>query len=305
MKRSIVFILLIIMILVFASCTITVNVPGQTNPSEKPSVSPQASRYAGPSVISSSGAVAGGYANGQWLTSSEAAQLCGSPLKFYAYKLTGPAGTVDTTGMTIYEDDGPYFYSWVSGMGEEDEVDMYSLLPEEMFEPGEYEADPLSCVYYYTTPPESLPEITVVSDMSAILPVIQQKIDENLGAGKAAALIRSAVSADIDSDGQTETIVNADNCADKMYDEVQNLYTIACIIESDGRVVIAAEFYVPESIEEYQEPVLIYIQNLIDLDGDGLCEIVLDNSAWESWWMDVYKYDGTGLTKVLTYGAGV
>lgn len=311
MKRSIAFILLIFILLVFASCAAPVNVPVKTVPREEPSVQAQepsqspeqteAPRYTGPVVIAQQGDIMGGYSDGQWLSHSEAAALCGGAATFYEYNLAGLAGTAESSGVTADEE---MEFVYVSVNGNHYEGGLYSLNIADPNAAGNYADDALSVSYQYTIPPQYMPEITVVMDTSPLLGVIQQKIDDNLGAGKAQAQIRAAISADIDNDGKQETIVNADNCADKMYDQVQNLYSIALIIESEGQVITVGEYYVPESVEN-QEPELMYIQNVIDLDGDGLCEIVADNNGWEAWWMEVYKYDGSSLTKVLSYGYGV
>lgn len=245
------------------------------------------------------GGIYGGYSGGKWLTNKEAAEYCGGNLMFYGYNLTGVVDSAESTEVT-YDDSDDRVSSSVSG-GSSEEGGYYSLDASLDYEEGSLP------VYLYNVSPKKLPAITVVADTSALLPAVQQLIDAQLGADAAAAQIRTAVSADIDGDGAQETIVNADNCADKVYEAGgENFYSIACIIESDGSVCVIDDRYLAKnSSEDFSDVEYVYTQNIIDLNSDGKCEIVVSWEAWEADGVTVYTYDGQSFKDVLSYDTWV
>jgi hypothetical protein len=275
--------------------------------SEEPADTPEATAqaYADPVIIAANYDVIGGFADGRWLTHSEAAAYCEGPTTFYKYGIAGFSGSVESSGVTNQEDGG-YIYSRTADMGENeyDESGSYTLMADPEPDYGDYSADVFSTGFLYTLTPENLPMMDVCDNTEDIKNVIQRMIDDNLGAGAAEANIRSAVTGDIDGDGEYEKAVNADNCAGLIYEDMDNLYSISVILESDGSVVSVYESYVSENSSEFSSTELVYIQNILDVDGDGRCELVLDGTAWEAWWSEVYKYDGNSLSKVLEYGTG-
>jgi hypothetical protein len=253
------------------------------------------------------GDVLGGYSEGHWLSHSGAAAYCGSPMTFTATNLAGSVYTTESSGVSYPEETYEnYVFSWAKGMGEDeyDEHGYYELLIEEPEMDFNYDIDPLCSAYLYYG--GSQPEVEVIEDTSDILLVIQEMVDEHFGEDVVEAKVRVAVSADIDGDGGEEIIVNADNdameCLDIMGD--QKLYSIALLIESDGSVCVIAEYYSADSQMDQWSGKFMYVQNVIDLNGDGRCEIVLDYKAWETWETLVFEYSGKQLTEVLEYGTG-
>jgi hypothetical protein len=287
--------------------------PAQTLPpshSPQPSQAPESTETcekanANPVILSANGDIIGGWADGHWLTHSEAAAYCAGSMTFYKYSIAGLAGKVESSCVTN-QPNGGYVGSRTADMaeGEYDENGSYTLSPEPEYDYGDYAADPFSTYYLYTLPPERMPMIDVCDNTADLAPVIQQMIDENLGKEVVNANIRSAVMGDIDGDSEYEKIVNADNCAGLIYEDLDNLYSICVIIESDGTVISVNECYISQNSLEFSETELVYAQNVLDIDGDGICEIVLDGEAWESSWSEVYKYNGNALSKVLTYATG-
>lgn len=264
-------------------------------------------------IASSWGYIFGGYSDGKWLTHSEAAAYCLGNLTFNKCNLARLTGVVDSSGIVYEEEDGGYSYSCTYDMppGTYDESSNYRLNITEDETDYDYSKDPLcySYLYYGASPPE----IEVVSDTSKIQPVIQKIADKNLGEGNVKADIRIAVKADIDGDGKEEIIVNADNNADEfdysdLNEEAYSKYwfCMSCIIESNGSVVIIGEYYAKPYNEgdEYVDMEFMYVQNIIDIDGDGACEIVLDWNAWETSCTVVYKYDGKNLKDMILFGFG-
>lgn len=253
------------------------------------------------------GDVLGGYSEGHWLSHSGAAAYCGSPMAFIAANLEGSVYTTESEGVS-YPDETyeMYVFSWTKEMGE-DEYDghgYYELNIEEPEVVFNYDTDPLCNAYLYYG--GILPELEVIADTSGILPVVQGMVEEHFGEDVVEAKVRVAVSADIDSDGGKEIIVNADNdameCLDIMGDET--LYSIACVIETDGSVCMIEEYYSADDQEDEWGARFMYVQNVIDLNRDGRCEIVLDYKAWETWETIVFEYNGELLTETLIYCTG-
>lgn len=328
MKRSMLIITLIAVMLMLASCTITISVPGgQTRPPIKtpalpifspsqetsgtplytppPILTASPEPYNGPAIMSAYSDVLGGYADGQWLTHSGAAAYCEGALTFYRYNLAGLVDTVESSGVTPNDNYG-FVWSHTLYMGDDEYDDLGSYTLEvPHLEYGDYAIDPLSLTYMFTIPPERLPVITLISDTAPYLPAVQQRIDANLGAGAAAPVIRTAISADIDGDGLQEVIINADNCAGSEDSPEGNIYSFVLLLESDGSLLPIEEFYAANTGNEYEEAELIIAASVIDLDGDGIHEIIIDNSAYEAWWAEVMKYDGHSLTEMMSYGTGV
>jgi hypothetical protein len=263
-----------------------------------------------------SGNVLGGYSDGQWLTHSQAAAYCGDTMTFAADDLAGTVYRLESAGIEYPEENNEnHVYSRTKDMGGGgyDAHGYYELRIEKPEICGfNYNEDPLWNAYLYYG--GSLPDVEVLSDTSDIQPVIQDMLDGNFGAGVMAAEVRIAVSADIDGDGGKETIVNADNNGQVRYDsiwgegrisgdttdEAHNWYSLACIIETDGAVRLIYGYFENAWIGDSE---FLYVQNIIDLNGDGKCEIVLVREAWETRQTIVYEYDGTRLTEALVCGA--
>ncbi len=260
------------------------------------------------------GSIYGGYSGGEWLSHSEAAAYCKNPVKFYEYNLLGKVRIIQSSGVTSSDVGGGYIGSAVIGMDPQisDENGYFSLnIPERQHKDISYSKDPLCYTYLYSVPPKMLLNIQRVSDTSYINPLIQDILDEKFGKGVAEAAVRIAVNADIDGDSQKETIVNADNCADEFEysggdvteDAMGKPWYCMSFIIDEGEMVMISDFYSVDE-EGYWAIAFMYVQNIIDLDGDGKYEIVLDWSAWEMFYTEVYKYDGNTLTQVLYYCTG-
>jgi hypothetical protein len=341
MKKTIAVIISALMILSFTACKVNIKPPaGNTQappaaseaspsaqtaapsaqktaaPTEKPSAPaeepPAATRppltMAGPVIIAPLGEIAGGYADGKWLTNKQAALLCNGALTMYEYSLASYIGTLESAGVDYAEPEG-YVWSHTPETEEgNDESGYYFLrIPESYESNGDYEADPLSVSYLYSVPPEALPETDAVEGGESYASYIQPLIDAVLGQGAAQAQIKSAVSCDLDNDGAQETIVNAENSYENMYTEdPKNLYSIACVIESDGSVKVVEETYCKSANDaQYSQAELVRVQNVLDLDGDGACELVVEGSGWEQYWVQVFEYNGGSVQEVLSYGSGI
>jgi hypothetical protein len=72
-----------------------------------------------------------------------------------------------------------------------------------------------------------------------------------------------------------------------------------------GKVVtrIITGAYYPKA-KEFTAPAERRIIGVLDLNGDGVMDLVLSGRYYEGDWVDVYRVDGTTITKLLTMGCG-
>lgn len=287
----------------------------------------------GPAVIcDENGEICGGYLNGKWRTSSEVARYLNDPVRFYSYNLLGKGETVESEGVSSSDGDGENLSSWAKDNPNDESDEVYGL---EIDGGGGGDADsytgyPLEYYLLYNLGPEYLPQIYAVEDTSKEKSAVQSMLDKHFGNGAPEAEIIIAVSADIDADGKRETVVNAANDEDNVYEYYcdKPLYCISCVIEDNGEIVVIDEYYMSpdtaindynkyasehedESYEKgddialYADINFFYVQNIVDLDHDGVCEFVLRWEAWEAWDTTVYKYKDKKMDIVLSYGGGV
>lgn len=294
-----------------ASCSAVQSVPPEptASPSAVKSVSPAPTASPAPArditvIIAASntpeaphGEIRGGYSNGKWLTHNEAAKYCKGEMTFSEYNLVDYWGKVNSSGVTEN--------------GEEDSVTLN--IPEGDNIENDYEKDALCFSYLYYG--AELPEIKIISDTSKAKRAVQNLLDKELGKGEAKANIRIAVSADIDNDGKKEIVVNADFVSGFFDDGPDTKYCLCCIIESDGTLETIGYYYdIPTSADPawYFEGVF-YVQNIIDIDGDGISELVVDETLDVAATLDtdeilenstgfsVYKYNGEYAEKIMDY----
>ncbi|MEL7603793.1 MAG: hypothetical protein AAGU77_11630, partial [Bacillota bacterium] len=60
-----------------------------------------------------------------------------------------------------------------------------------------------------------------------------------------------------------------------------------------------------DDIAFYSDVTFFFVQNIIDLDHDGIYEFIMSWQAYEAEETYVYQYDGSTFTMVLCYGWGV
>jgi hypothetical protein len=262
-----------------------------------------------------SGCIIGGYANGRRLTHSQAASFCFSPIALAEYNLAGLVGSISSDGIVYAEAGGGYVGSWATGMAANtyDEYGYFWLdIPERTPSADPYSQNPLVHTFLYTISPDRLPLMQDVSDNPEVAAAVQDLLDTHFGKGKIAANIRMAVAADIDGDGQNETVVNADNDSDEWdsirenarpADSDQSWYCLSLILESDGRVITVGDYY-SLAPEDYDWLALFTISNVLDMNGDGKYELVFEWSAWETSYIAVLAYDGTDLQSLLEFYSG-
>ncbi len=248
-----------------------------------PTASPSPAKDNTVIIATSYGNICGGYSKGKWLNDSEAAELCKGKITFSRYSLTELKETVKSAGATYEQED----YESIGGF--------YLKLPEAYYaeigaEPY-FENEPLSSAYLYSG--GKLPVINVVSDTTDINSAVQDLLNEKMGEEAAEAEISVAVKSDIDNDGKKETVVNADGGED---------YCLCCIIESNGTVKVIEDYYfIPTDEMPDSDYRLIFVQNIIDIDGDGMSELLVEEAWGEDSGTTVYKYNGKSVSKVIEH----
>jgi hypothetical protein len=56
--------------------------------------------------------------------------------------------------------------------------------------------------------------------------------------------------------------------------------------------------------KEFNAPSEHRVMGVLDLNGDGILEIVLSGRYYEGDWVDAYRVDGVKTTKLLSMGCG-
>jgi hypothetical protein len=114
---------------------------------------------------------------------------------------------------------------------------------------------------------------------------------------------------DLDGDGVEEVLVTADTYAQKLYPHLQekgnySLVLLRKVIHGKVENLVIAEDYFPSNLE-YGVPMRFWVGAVLDVDGDGVMEIVLHAMYYEGGGTSVYRVEGNKVKKVLVAGWGV
>jgi len=121
--------------------------------------------------------------------------------------------------------------------------------------------------------------------------------------------VTQVVHIDLDGDGVEEVLVTADTFGEKLYPHLQkrcsySLVLLRKVIHGKVENLVIEENYFP-SVLKYGVPMRFWVGAVLDVDGDGVMEIVLHASYYEGGGTSVYRFQGNKLTKVLVAGWGV
>lgn len=282
MKRFLYTLSILLIIVSFAACAaepaVTVTTPPSAavipsptpSPSPLPSPTPSASAYkqlAEDTVIiaNDDGYIIGGYSGGKWLSFTEAAAYCRQPMMFYCHQ---ESETVQSSGART------------EGGG-------YRLDIAESYPP----------YYLYYADPERFPKFEG-DKWDQVKQAVQNRLDHHYGKGKAKANVIMGVSVDIDNDGKSEIIFNSNTVDEEESFNGVDSYSMSGVIEEDGAMHLTAEYY---NTGDSEVIYLAWLQDVIDIDGDGVCEFVTKLCDFEKMTFNVYKYNGKEFTQVLGY----
>ncbi|MBU4354671.1 MAG: VCBS repeat-containing protein [Proteobacteria bacterium] len=121
--------------------------------------------------------------------------------------------------------------------------------------------------------------------------------------------ITQVVRIDLDGDGVEEVLITADTYGDKLYRHLQkrgsySLVLLRKVINGKVETLVIEEDYFP-SPREYGVPYRYWVGAVLDVDGDGVMEIVLHAMYYEGGWTSVYRVEGNKVEQVLVAGWGV
>jgi len=121
--------------------------------------------------------------------------------------------------------------------------------------------------------------------------------------------LKQVIHIDLDSDGVEEVLVTADTYGEKLYTHLQkkgsySLVLLRKVIHGQVENLVIEEDYFPANLK-YGVPMRFWVGAVLDVDGDGVMEIVLHAMYYEGGGTSVHKVEGDKVTRVLVAGWGV
>jgi len=120
--------------------------------------------------------------------------------------------------------------------------------------------------------------------------------------------LKQVVRADLDGDGAEEVIVVATNADATIPEFKENTYSLVLFRRLiAGKVVTTPlyQHYYHENISgQADSPSGYMVTHIVDIDGDGKMEVLLNGRYYEGIWYEIYKLETDGLKKVLSAGIG-
>lgn len=119
--------------------------------------------------------------------------------------------------------------------------------------------------------------------------------------------ITQIVRMDLEGDGVEEAVIAASNFGMPVVGQMKNTYSLVLLRRVvKGKVqtsVLQGKFYTKSSDTQIAE--LCRLHGALDLDGDGVQEIVTYCEYYEGDWLSIFKVDGGKVTTALEGGCGV
>lgn len=121
--------------------------------------------------------------------------------------------------------------------------------------------------------------------------------------------ITQVIRLDLDGDGVEEVLVTADTFDKQLTRNLQkrgsySLVLLRKVIRGKVETLVIEEDYFP-STRKYGVPTRYWVGAVLDVDGDGLMEIVLHSMYYEGVGTSVHKVEGDKVTRVLVAWWGV
>lgn len=121
--------------------------------------------------------------------------------------------------------------------------------------------------------------------------------------------INQVISIDLDGDGVEEVLITADTYGDKLYPHLQkegnySLVLLRKVIHGKVENLVIEEDYFPANLR-WGVPMRFWVGAVLDVDGDGVMEIVLHAMYYEGGGTSVHRIEGDKVIKVLVAGWGV
>jgi len=121
--------------------------------------------------------------------------------------------------------------------------------------------------------------------------------------------ITQVIRIDLDGDGVEEVLVTADTYGEKLYRHLQkkgsySLVLLRKVINGKVENLVIEEDYFPANLG-WGVPMRFWVGAVLDVDGDGVIEILLHGMYYEGGGTSVHRVEGNKVKKVLVAGWGV
>ena len=237
------------------------------------------------------GYLLGGSAGGQWIKPEAAAALIPGGEPYRLYTLTGEVGASNGSKPAKGEE-GPCAETWY-----------VTLTP---FPQGR------GSLVAVGGPWNAMPRaVKIASSESQVYKEAAAEILRSQGIDNPKVNLTQVIQVDLDGDGVEEVLISATNYAKSGFggltpDARAGDYSLVFLRKVvQGKVVtriITGEYY-PKA-KKFNAPAEHRVIGALDLNGDGVMEIVLSGRYYEGEWVDAYRVDGAKITKLFSMGCG-
>jgi hypothetical protein len=121
--------------------------------------------------------------------------------------------------------------------------------------------------------------------------------------------VKQTIKVDLEGDGIDEELIYADNKIEGTFEEVKKGDNALLIFRKyvDGKAIDQMlDYNIITEEPEYPSPyrLLYNVMNIVDLDGDGVMEAIVNNQYYEGFGWSIYKLKDNLLEQVAANGIG-
>jgi len=240
------------------------------------------------------GYLLGGSAGGQWVKPEAAAKLIPGGEQYRLYTLTGEVGA-STGSKPAKGEEGPCAETWY-----------VTLTP---FPQGRGSLVAVGGSW------NAMPRAVKIASLeSQVYKEAAAEILRSQGIDNPKVNLTQVIQVDLDGDGVEEVLISAttyekyakSGSGSLTPDARAGDYSLVFLRKVvQGKVItriITGEYY-PKA-KKFNAPAEHRVIGVLDLNGDGIMEIVLSGRYYEGEWVDAYRVDGAKITKLFSMGCG-